>query len=74
MNTETMKSFMLGILAGIIMMTAVVFIFGNDSVYYHNGEMAIKKQAFKAHHMIKEVDEHDNVIYKWATTNTVAFR
>ena len=64
-----MKSFMLGFIGGVASLLVLSAIFGDDSVFYRNGQMSIKKEAFKNHHMIKEVDDRDNVIYKWANLN-----
>ena len=69
-----MKSFMLGFIGGVASLLVLAAIFGDDSVFYRNGQMSIRKEAFKNHHMIKEVDEHDNVIYKWTTSTTSTFR
>ena len=65
MNTETLYGFIVGLVFGIIAISATCFVLEDYTPMYKSGVMNTKKEAFKKGLMYKEVDDNDTVLYRW---------
>jgi len=66
MNSNTTNEWVIaGLFAIIIALTVLVGFFPKWSLSYKEGVIDTKREAFKHGFMTKEVNEKDEVIYRW---------